>query len=1090
MHRLFGKLVVFSVLAVIGGLVAPVLAGSDVKVWEEDLPIPTWLLGPPEANPTFAWSSSRQEVYPYPYKELLTDQREMKTYRACWLENEYIKVLVLPEIGGRLHGAVDKTNNYNFFYWQPTIKPALVGMTGAWISGGIEWNFPHGHRPTGFSPVQYRLVENPDGSKTVWVGEPELVHRMRWIVGLTVYPGKSIIEAKVVLFNSSPIRHSFQMWTTTAVNANDDYQAIFPTRLMTGHGKVEYWHWPVDNGVDISWWKNVPNAASFFAEERGSYFGGYDHGKNAGTVIVGNPDIVIGKKFWTWGTSPSGRIWEPILTEDQGPYLEPQAGAYSDNQPDYHWIEPGEVKSYSHFFYPIRDIGPFKIANLEGALNLEPVEGGLRVGAYATSARKGAVLRLSRGSEVVFEKPLDLDPAAPFSETVPVPGNREQLEALTLRLISSDGAELLSYTPTKQNEVELPEPAPPFDDPAKITSADELWHAGDYLYKFRDPDKGRLYFEEAVRRDPLDTRANVSLAELKIKGLRFEEALEHLDNAVRRDQDNGRIFYLRALAEEALDRYDDAYSHYYRAVHFEDYLSRAYERLAMIDLRRGDPAEAVRKARLAVDKNALNPRLHALLATALRKNGDREAAAAAAEKALALDPLDAWAANEVALSAADGSGIQLVNHLLHDSRTAIEFALNYANAGLYDEAYALLDLVEADALILYYKGYCKASAGDAEAAGKLFAAGARTTVDYAFAFRPEGLKVFHKSLDLNPDDGRAHYYLGLIYAKAGDLDRAVTSWKESTRLDPRNARAWRDIGLALARGEGKGEDEPEGAPQDQARTREALESYEKAFELAPSDTRILLELDQIKQALKVEPAERMAFFSQHLETVKQRDALIGTLVDLLLMEGKAEEALSYLESNHFNSWEGGYSIHNAYMEAHVALARAAVEPKIALSHYQKACEYPMNLEVAPREPNWRGFLYVPMARLHRELGDEAKAAELLGIAAGEKSEYPTLGTYYRAQALKELGRDSEADEAIAALEKEAKLILAGESENYLRTAEDSRQALAHFYLAKVAEMRGDGAGAAKETAAARELRPKVEREAVMRAQVVFARAHQ
>jgi len=150
-------------------------------------------------------------------------------------------------------------------------------------------------------------------------------------VGLTVYPGKSVIEAKVRLSNPTSLRQSYQMWATAAVNANENYQAIYPSRVMTGHGKLEFWKWPIDKKIDISWWKNIPNASSFFTIEPGHYFGGYDHGKNAGTVITGNPRIVIGKKLWTWGTSPFGRMWEPILTEDQGPYFEPQAGAYSDN---------------------------------------------------------------------------------------------------------------------------------------------------------------------------------------------------------------------------------------------------------------------------------------------------------------------------------------------------------------------------------------------------------------------------------------------------------------------------------------------------------------------------------------------------------------------------------------------------------------------------------------------------------------------------------------------------------------------------------------------------------------------------------------
>lgn len=220
------------------------VAITQVKVWDEPMVILSWEIGPPEVNPTFAWSFTRKPVYPYPYKEILTNQKKDKICTACWLENEFVKVLVLPELGGKLYGAKDKTNDYNFFYWQPTVKPALIGMTGAWVSGGIEWNFPHGHRPSGFSPISYRLVENADGSKTIWVGETEWVNRMRWVVGMMLYPGKSVIEAmeldqvKKVLGESSTQRLSFLRKHKKVVEGRDDLLTTM-LDLMVQHGQYE-----------------------------------------------------------------------------------------------------------------------------------------------------------------------------------------------------------------------------------------------------------------------------------------------------------------------------------------------------------------------------------------------------------------------------------------------------------------------------------------------------------------------------------------------------------------------------------------------------------------------------------------------------------------------------------------------------------------------------------------------------------------------------------------------------------------------------------------------------------------------------------
>ena len=1071
----------------VSALITGIPLTAETKVWEEDLEIPTWEIGPPEVNPIFAWTSERSDVYPYPYKEILTSNKTSKTYRACWLENEFIKVLVLPEIGGRLHGAKDKTNDYNFFYWQPTIKPGLVGMTGAWISGGIEWNFPHGHRPTGFSPVQYRLVENSDGSKTVWVGETEWVFRMRWIVGLTIYPGKSVIEAKVRLFNPTPLRHSFQMWTTTATNANDNYEAVFPTRLMTGHGKHEYWHWPVDKGVNISWWKNVPNAASFFAVEPGDFFGAWDHGELAGTVITGNPRIVVGKKFWTWGTAPFGRIWEPKLTDGEGPYLEPQAGAYSDNQPDYHWIEPGEVKSYSHFFYPVRDIGLFNYANVNGALNLEVHSNRVKMGVYSTSSLKAASVQLQLRDQTVFEKQLDLDPSAPFVGEVEVPQASEQKKELTLRLLDANGNVLVSYRPEELDKIELPEPVKPHPAPDTVETVDELWHHGDLVYKFRDPENSISYFEEALRRDPGNTRSHISLAELKIKRADYETALKHLEVARERDPDNGRIFYLKAIALDGLGKYESAYDAYYRSVHFEDYLARAYQRIAYLDLRKGAYSVAAIHSQRAIEKNLLNSKLWALNATALRLSGKLEQAEVAVKRALDLDPIDPWAANEqrriAGLLKGDSQKAKDLQEQLFqwDPHLVLETALEYANAGLYSEASDLvrafvLEKKTGFSLAHYYLAYFEDKMGNSRKASDGFAAAMAQPVDYVFSFRTEAIEIFESALGYNPEDAAAHYYLGLVYAKLGNLDNAIANWEKSVQLKPDNPRAWRNLGLALS--------------HNQKDPKRSLECYEKAFSLAENDSRILLELDDVRKELGLEDSERLRLLKQHRTTVESRDDLLKSMLDLMLQAGEHEEALQYFSTHHFKLWEGRYDIHNAFIDANLALARSTDSPEERLKYYEKACQYPANLEVAPREPNLRGFLYYPMAQLHRQLGNEDEATRLLKITAEETSDSPTLGSYYQALALRDLGEKQRADAILIELRNLADSMRKGEATDYRWESPDLQKALGLYYSAKLEEVDGDTVKSDTYLLEARALEPTIERQAIIIAQLVFARAHQ
>lgn len=383
----FTVTVLLVLIALISCSIAQVADISPVKIWQEQILIPTYEIGKPDPNPRFfdgrVCQGAQGRVYPYPMLDVLTDNRVDKTYNMVYLENEYVRISVLPELGGRLFSALDKTNNYDFFYRQHVIKPALIGMLGAWISGGIEWNVFHHHRNTTLMPVDYTLKLNPDGSKTIWVGETERRHRMKWIVGLTLYPGKSYIEATIKMFNRTPLVNSILYFANPAVHIDKTYQVIFPprTEYVTFHAKNAFTEWPNSytpyqghnyNGADISWYKNLPEAVSFFCwNYEDDYFAGYNHGKDAGTAYVANHHIAPGKKLWTWGYGATGQRWDKMLSDTDGPYIEIMAGAYSDNQPDYSWIQPYEVKVVKQYWYPIRRMQGLKYANLAGAVNLE-----------------------------------------------------------------------------------------------------------------------------------------------------------------------------------------------------------------------------------------------------------------------------------------------------------------------------------------------------------------------------------------------------------------------------------------------------------------------------------------------------------------------------------------------------------------------------------------------------------------------------------------------------------------------------------------------------------------------------------------------
>ncbi|MEM6697606.1 MAG: DUF5107 domain-containing protein [Bacteroidota bacterium] len=321
-----------------------------VKIWEEKLTLPTYKVDPPDKNPMFfendSYQGASRVIYPYPLEDDMTNIKITKDYKAVYLENDYLKVCILPEIGGRLFYATDKTNNYELFYRQHVIKPAHIGMVGAWISGGIEFCVFHHHRASTNMPVDYKLMENEDGSATLWFGETEPRHRMKWTFGVTLHPKKSYLELDGRMINATENTNSILYWANVATHVNDDYQVIFPpsTDFATYHSKNSFSHWPItkeayrgnkyyENNIDASYWKNHPGSNSFFAHEiKDGFLGGYDHGKQAGTMLVANPHIVKGAKLWEWG---KGSTWDTkVLTDSDGPYAELMSGAYSDNQPD------------------------------------------------------------------------------------------------------------------------------------------------------------------------------------------------------------------------------------------------------------------------------------------------------------------------------------------------------------------------------------------------------------------------------------------------------------------------------------------------------------------------------------------------------------------------------------------------------------------------------------------------------------------------------------------------------------------------------------------------------------------------------------
>jgi len=1031
-------LLLIPILASLFLVFIPVYAEQTVKVWEEPLVIPAYRVGKPDLNPIFyagrAYQGAKGAVYPYPMLDKLTDIREKKTYRAVYLENEYIQICVLPEIGGRIFSALDKTNNYDFFYRQHVIKPALIGMLGAWISGGVEWNFPHHHRATGFMPVDHTLTENPDGSKTIWIGEVEIRHRMKWVIGLTLYPDSSVLEATIKLFNRTPFAHSFLCWANVAVHTNSDYQIIFPpsTEFATFHGKNQFSHWPVSqevfnrmdytSGVDVSWWKNLPRATSFFAWNYvEDFLAGYDHGKEAGVVHVADHHIVPGKKFWTWGTGKRGQMWETMLTETDGPYIELMVGAYSDNQPDYSWLQPYEVRTFKQYWYPIKRIGGVKSANCQSALNMEvSLENTIQLGVSTTAEHKGARVVLEAGNQIIFEKKIDISPQKPFWQEVELPrGMREQ--DLQASLISPANETLISYRPQKRKGAPMPEPVKPPPPPESIKSIEELYLTGLRLEQFHNPAfEPYPYYEEALKRDPGDSRVNTALGILYLKRGMFNEAEKKLRQAIRRiskdytSPKNGEAFYYLGVALHALGRMDEACDAFTKAAWSQAWGAASYYSLAELASQRRNYSKALEFLNRSLSLNALNTKALNFKAGLLRKLGRLQEAEKIARKVLHFDPLDFWAGNELhKIMAAKGlekEELEAKNSLEAKMRNAVqsylELAVDYGNCGFVNEAVeAISHLVEAEGggfstypMLHYYLGYYLEKKGDKKKAREYYQCASQMPADYCFPFRLESIEVLRRAQKINPGDARAPYYLGnLLY----DLqpEAAMKEWEKSRRLDEAFPIVHRNLGLAYARVENN--------------IPEAIACMEKALSCNSKDARYLYELDLLYETGSVSPEKRLSLFEKNHETALQRDDALSREIMLLVQLGKHDRAIDLLAAHHFHVWEGGGRIHSVYVDAHLLKGHehfTAGRFNEALESFSAALEYPKNLEVGrPYSGGRAAQVYYFIGTVYEAMDDKEKAKEYYEDLVAMEYEVSEM-SYYQGLAFRKLGREEKASQ--------------------------------------------------------------------------------
>jgi len=985
---------------------------SEVKAWIEPITIPTYLTGKPEKNPMFlekrVYQGSSGVVYPHPVIEQIADEKTMKSYTAVFLENEYLRIMVLPELGGRIQRAYDKVKGRDFIYYNQVIKPALVGLAGPWVSGGIEFNWPQHHRPSTFSPVDFTIRENADGSCTVLVNEIELMFRTRARVGFTLYPGKAYLEISGRLFNRTPFPQTFLWWANPAVKVNEHYQSVFPPDVYAvfDHGKRDVSDFPIATGryykvdyapgTDISRYANIPVPTSYMAiRSNYDFMGCYEHDTQAGMLHVANHHISPGKKQWTWGNGDFGQAWDRNLTDEDGPYIELMTGVFTDNQPDFSWLQPNEEKSFEQYFMPYSAVGVVKNATKEAMVNMEWEQGRLRLRVYATACYERAVIRISRAGSLVAELTTLLSPADVFDRFFDA-GEVGEPEAWLVTVHDAGGRLLVSWRPEALVRKEIPAAATAARLPAEIEQVEELYLNGLHLEQYRHATYNPIdYYEEGLRRSPGDIRCNNALGLLLLRRGQFEKAEPYFRAAIRTltarnpNPCDGEPYYNLGWSLKLQGRLDEAFEVFYKATWNDAWQHSGFFELARIAAIRGRYDEALALAERALVRNYHSSTVRHLKVVLLRKLERVTEAQELIGQSLAIDPFNFGSLYEAWLIDRTASSLAALRALMRDAvQNWLETSLDYAHAGAYADARQLLELygegkTVQPTLAAYYKGWLAAQEGRPEEAKRLYVLAAEGDPAGCFPNKLEEILILRKAIGLNPRDARARYYLGNLWYDKRQYAGAIDCWEEAIRLEDNFPTVYRNLALACYNKLG-----------DKERARVLLE---KAFALDDTDARVLMELDQLYKSVGRPFAERLALLEAHLPLVGSRDDLYLERVTLYNSLGQYERARQLLAVHRFHPWEGGEGkVVGQFLRCQVALARIAIargDWREAIDLLEATSAYPQNLGEGKLYGAQENDVHYWLGCAYAGLGNQAGALGFFRRATAGISE-PAQAIYY------------------------------------------------------------------------------------------------
>jgi tetratricopeptide (TPR) repeat protein len=889
---------------------------GQVRVWEDVLKLPTYEEGAPDPNPPFDQFSTGRFNYPYTLRNEITNTRAEHEWCAVYLENEYLKCSVLPDIGGHLYTCVDKISGQPMFYANPSIKKARIGYRGAWAAFGVEFNFPVSHNWVSMSPVNYVFAEHSDGSASATVGNIDRVYGMEWMVELTLRSGSTVLEQRVTLSNRSDVRHRFYWWNNAGVQVWDDSRIQYPQRFAAAHGFAEVQRWPVDaQGKDLSVIRNQTDGpVSLFTHgSREDFMGVWNPHTNTGTAHFAEYLQVPAKKIWSWGVDADGLDWRTALSDNDSAYVELQAGLFR-NQETYAFLEPREAISFTEYWMPVRDTGGISRANLAGVVHLQRDNNVLSVALNANRKIPAATITLLNGTTSLLQEKEDLAPDRVWKKEVAIPASAG---GLTFDLKGNDGAVLLRQTegqydwvPESQIKLgpqisyKIPEESQrTADDWLQVGQDEEL--NGNVLAAVQTYEKALQKFPHAFELLKAAGRLDASLS-------RFEEALPRLAEVRDRNTSDTEVSYYLGIAYDGLEREEEAADAYGEALRLPDSQAAAAVRLAEVQARAGKLEQAKELLTLSLQSAPEDLRAAEELVAIRKALRETNEAETLAKERLARFPLSSFLREE--------SGNPDLAHLAGDPYRVLNIAYEYARLGLYRKAIEVLSReypsVKADQaepgsvapqnhpLVVYFRGYCRESLG--ESPEKDYAQASRLSTLYIFPNSIEEQRALRAAIRRNEKDATAHYLLGTWHFARGQTDAALSEWNRARELNPKIPVLEASTGMALL--------------NIKHEFAAASNAFEDGIANDPMNTVNYSGAAVAMTLLGRSSAERVKMLERYPDLSRMPTSLVYELALNHAEEGNYQAAVDLFRNRFFGREEGGTNVRQVWIEVNLQRA--------------------------------------------------------------------------------------------------------------------------------------------------------------------------